>query len=185
MPRPQRQFEIGALYHVFTRGSNRQAVFRYDTDRVDFLECLDRVVDRHDLELLEYCLMPNHVHFLVRANEHLSNAMKALLGRYSLRFNRRFDRDAHLFRNRFRAVLQVTDEQLVTTIGYIAANPVEAEICATAAEYPWSSHRALIGLEAQPRFLAVDQLLALLGPDHAAGRRSYQQVVEARLNVGV
>jgi putative transposase len=86
VPRPPREFAAGGTYHVFSRGSNRQAIFRFDTDRDDFLMCLHRVVVRYELECLAYCLMPNHFHLVLETpDDRLSNAMKALNGRYSLR----------------------------------------------------------------------------------------------------
>ena len=84
---------------MFSRGSNRQAVFVYDGDRIDLLECAACVVERHRIECLAYGLMPNHCHWLFRIpadDDRLSIAMKELNGRY-----------AHLFRNRFAAEIGV------------------------------------------------------------------------------
>jgi putative transposase len=110
MPRPPREFVPGGIYHVFARGSNRQPIFDVDSDHVDFLYCLEKAVARGRLTCLAYCLLPNHYHLVVETPDgELSQAMKALNGRYSLRFNQRYGRDAHLFKNRFGAVRQKTD----------------------------------------------------------------------------
>jgi REP element-mobilizing transposase RayT len=146
-----------------SRGSNRQAIFVHDTDRVDLLECAAVVVERHRIECLAFGLMPNHCHWLFRIpaeDNRLSMAMKELNGRYSLRFNRRYGRDAHLFRNRFRAVHQQTHEQFLWTLRYIVRNPVEAELCADPSELPWTSYRATARLDPPPRLLALSTLLA-------------------------
>ena len=173
MSRPQREWLAGAIYHVFTRGSNRQAVFLYDSDRVDLLACLARVVERYALECLAYGLMPNHCHYLFRIpDERLSCAMISLNGRYALRFNRRHERCAHLFRNRFGAVLQESNEQVLWTARYIVMNPVAADLCSHPEEWPWTSYRATAGLEPAPTFLSVDALLSYFGdtPQRAVGR---------------
>jgi putative transposase len=161
MARAPREFAPGEIYHLYSRGSNRQQIFRFDSDRVDFLGCLERVVDRHKLECLAYCLMPNHFHLIVETPDGLlSDAMKSLNGRYALRFNRRYKTDAHLFKNRFGATLQGSDAQLIWTVRYVLQNPVAAGVCAEACQWAWSSYRATVGEIARPRFLAVQRLLS-------------------------
>ena len=182
MPRPPRNWVSGALYHVFSRGSNRGAIFTFDSDRIDFLECAGRAFSRHQVECLAYALMPNHHHWLLRLPEadfRLSAAFKELNGRYALRFNRRYGRDAHLFRNRFRAVLQESEGQLLWTVRYIVMNPVEANLCSDPSEYPWSSHRATLGLERPPPFLDVPLLLSYLGDTTEKALQRYADLISA------
>jgi putative transposase len=180
MPRPQRFFVANGTYHVFSRGSNRQAIFAFDGDRVDFLECLRRAVERHSVRCLAYCLMPNHYHLIVRTpGAALSNAMKEVNGRYAQRFNRRYRRDAHLFKNRFRAVHLVGESHLLWASAYVAANPVRAGLCAEAGEWPWSSYRATSGLEKTPSFLQRAQLLSYFGATPEQAVNSYNALVAA------
>ena len=164
MPRPPREFAPGAVYHVYSRGSNRQAIFALDADRGDFLYCLDGVVSNSRLRCLAYCLMENHYHLVLETGDgELSRALKALNGRYALRFNRRHNRDAHLFKNRFGAIRQDSDSQLLWTLRYTVRNPVEQGLCASPEEWRWSSYRSSIGLERPPGFLDVDRLLSYFG----------------------
>jgi REP element-mobilizing transposase RayT len=152
------------VYHVYSRGSSQQPIFLHEGDRTDFLICLDGVVSRSGLRCLAYCLMGNHYHLVVQTDDgQLSSAMKALNGRYSLRFNRRHGRDAHLFKNRFGAVEQKSTSQLLWAVRYVIRNPVEEGLCAAPEQWRWSSYRASIGLEQAPRFLDVARLLSYLG----------------------
>jgi REP element-mobilizing transposase RayT len=174
MSRPRRDWIPGGVYHVFCRGSNRQAIFLYDSDRSDLLGCLAQVVKRYDLNCLAFALLPNHCHYLFKTPDtRLSNAMKELNGRYALRFNRRYKRDAHLFRNRFGAVLQESHEQLLWTARYIVMNPVESGLCAQPDEWPWSSHRATAGLDPRIPCLASDELLSYFADSPEEARRRY------------
>jgi len=174
----------GAAYHVYARGSNRQALFTFDSDRVDFLDCLERVVSRSKLSCLAYCLMSNHYHLVVETGEgNLSLAMKALNGRYALRFNRRHERDAHLFKNRFGAVHQRTEAQLLWTVRYAVRNPVESGLCGNPAEWRWSSYRASIGLERAPRFLDVGRLLSHFADTPVRARTIYSAFVDGKVGV--
>lgn len=178
MPRAPREFISGAIYHVFSRGSNRQAIYLFDSDRMDFLTCLRRVVRQHRLTCFSYCLMHNHYHLILQTpDDQLSRALKALNGRYALRFNRRYGRDAHLFKNRFGAVLQERDEQFLWTLRYVVRNPVEAGLCAAPEEWPWSSFRATVGLDTPPPFLDVSGLLSYFGNDPRSAVARYVELV--------
>lgn len=178
MGRAPRDFVPNAIYHVFSRGSNRQTIFAFDSDRIDFLECFSRVVRTYELACLAYCLMPNHYHLMLSTPDgRLSYAMKALNGRYSLRFNQRYSRNAHLFKNRFGGVRQEDESQFLWTLRYILWNPVEAGLCASPEEWPWSSYRASAELEKPPGFLHVERLLGYFGDDFdTAGSRFLELV---------
>jgi putative transposase len=174
----------GGIYHVFSRGSNRQAIFALDSDRTDFLECLSRVVRVYKLSCLGYCLMPNHYHLVLETPDaRLSYAMKALNGRYALRFNHRYGRSAHLFKNRFGAVRQETEPQLLWTLRYTVWNPVESGLCAAPDEWPWSSYRASVGLVKPPPYLHVAHLLSFFGDELEAARSQYRDLVAAPLEL--
>jgi putative transposase len=184
MGRAPRQFVAGGIYHVFARGSNREPIFAFDSDRVEFLMCLERVVLRRNLRCLAYCLMKNHYHLVLETGDgELSRAMQALNGRYALRFNRRYGREAHLFKNRFGAVPQKTTPQLLWTLRYVVSNPVENGLCSRAAEWPWSSFRACAGLERAPRFLDVDRLLWFFGDMPRRARAVYCTFVNDDMGV--
>ena len=62
MARPLRIEYEGAHYHVTTRGSERKAIFRDDTDRWKFIELLGRAVEQFDIQVHAYVLMDNHYH---------------------------------------------------------------------------------------------------------------------------
>lgn len=187
MGRAARVFADEAIYHVYSRGSNRQAIFVFDSDRTDFLECVSRVVRTYELRCFSYCLMLNHYHLVVwTPDERLSLAMKALNGRYALRFNRRHGRDAHLFKNRFGAVLQETDSQFFWTLRYTVQNPVAKGLCARPDEWPWSSYRASAGLDDIPAFLDVEGLLSFFGDQFEVAMARYREfVVGPRELIGV
>ena len=187
MPRSPRVWLPGGTYHVFSRGSNRHALFLYDHDREDLLDYAATVAERYELECLAYALMTTHYHFLFRTPDKqepvLSNALRDLNGTQSRRFNRRHGREAHAFRNRFRAVLQETSEQLLWTARYIVRNPVEAGLCGHPAEWPWTSYRATAGLETPLPFLSFRELLLLFGSTVEAARSRYVEFVRAEPGV--
>jgi len=180
MARPKRDWVDDGIYHVFSRGSNKQAIFFRDDDRIDLLQCLGRVLQRHNIECLAYVLMPNHCHYLLRlVNGGLSAAMRELNGRYALRFNRRHGLTAHVFQNRFGAVLQESSEQLVWTARYVVANPVAAGLCRHPQEWLWSSYRATAGLDACPSFLSHSTLLSYFSDVPQRAVEVYMELMSA------
>jgi REP-associated tyrosine transposase len=179
MPRAKREFESGGTYHIVSRGSNRSAVYRSDTDRSAFLHLVMRVVRRYGIAWVAYCLMPNHYHAIVSTpDERLSDAMRDLNGGYSRRCSAMYTRDAHLFRNRFHA-RRITDlEHLLTAVCYVELNPVRANLCAHPAEWYWSSHRAVMGLDQSLPFLSPEIFLSSLDTDVTVARAKYAHLVE-------
>ena len=179
MARPARDWVDGCIYHVFSRGSNRQAIFLNEGDYVEFDLLLADALRRLRVQCFGWSLMPNHWHALVRGDR-LSELMKHVNHRYALRFNRRWGRTAHVFENRFGAVAQESDDQFLWTIRYILRNPVEAGIASTVADARWTSFRATAGLDPAPDFLAVDRVLASFAEDDPAlARRRFVAFVSS------
>ena len=125
-------------------------------------------------QCLAYCLMGNHYHLLVRLTEpNLAAGMCLLNGVYAKRFNRRHGCRDHLFGRRYHAERVERDEHLRETVRYIALNPVRAGLCPAPRSWRWSSYRAAAGLEAPPRFLALDELYPFFADTSALARRRF------------
>ena len=85
MPRGPRLDAPDALHHVIARGIERRAIFEHDGDRQGFLDRLARSVEPTHTGLLAWCLMPNHVHLLLRTGRApLSTVMRRGLGGYAV-----------------------------------------------------------------------------------------------------
>ncbi len=143
MPRRARKRSESGLYHVMLRGGNRQRIFHDETDYRIFLEGLRKYRDLCGFTLHAYCLLPNHVHLLIRENpsgETVSQVMKRLGVWYVARYNRRYERSGGLFEDRFRSEAVDSDAYFTTVIRYIHRNPVKAGIVDEPGRYPYSSY---------------------------------------------
>lgn len=169
MARTARRGSATGIFHVMLRGVGGQVIFEADGDREQFLEALAKAKELSQCEVFAYCLMPNHVHLLVRPQgEPLSQFMRRLSTRYAQWFNGHHGRVGHLFQDRFRSEPVETDEYLVTVLRYIWNNPVKAGLCKKAVQYAWSSRRladtgsglvdeaALLGLVSVKRLSDLD-----------------------------
>ena len=136
---PRSLLPPSGIYHVTGRGVARCAIFHDDADRRLFLGRLRLLAAELELECHVYCLMTNHFHLLTDTSlVKLSTAMHRLLGPYAQRFNVKYARVGHLFQERFHARFVADDAQFERTFEYIRNNPVAAELCATADDWPWT-----------------------------------------------
>jgi putative transposase len=181
MARPLRVQFPGALYHVISRGIDRQIIYFDDHDRRHFLEELWRTAERKHWLVLAYCLMNNHYHLLVLTLEPtLAEGMRDVNGRFALGLNRRWHRVGYLFQSRYKAFLVQRERYLLALARYIVLNPVRARLCGHPREWRWSSYRDVIGRRsgASPR-LDTRTTLDLFAPDLATARHGYEQFVLA------
>ncbi|MBI2790243.1 MAG: transposase [Elusimicrobia bacterium] len=140
MGRKPRTHFVGAIYHAYSRGVDRRAIFLDDADRRAFINVMDRCVRACGAILHAYCLMPNHFHLAIEVGEvPLSAIMQRLLTAYCQIFNARHDRTGHLFEARHHANICLDDRYLTALIRYIHMNPVRAKLVARPQDWPWSS----------------------------------------------
>lgn len=179
MARPWRIEFPGAIYHVMARGNRRQKIFEDDQDRQIFLELVGRCAGRYEVEIIAFCLMPNHYHLFLRTPRgNLSRAMKWLGGVYTQRYNHRHRRDGHLFKGRYRAVLVEDEGHWFHLSAYIHLNPRRAGLTADPADWEWSSFRDYTRSRARFGWLRPEVVLAAYG-DAATRRRNYRRAVLA------
>jgi len=177
VPRRPRLQIAGGLYHVHGRGNRKQVIYTSDSERRFFLALLWETAAELGWRIHAYCLMTNHYHLLLETAEpNLSDGMQRLQSLYAQRFNRLHDLTGHLFGGRFGSVLVDGNVQLVVVARYIVLNPVRAGLCATAADWPWSSYRATIAA-GKPRHLYRDLILAQFASRASDGARRFAEFV--------
>ena len=161
MPRQSRKESGTGIHHVMMRGINHQDIFYDEEDYFQFINTLARMQIRYDDEghpcgtnftLYAYCLMSNHVHLLIREREdNIGEAVKRISSSYVFYYNRKYSRDGHLFKERFRSE-PVNDMAYFTILlRYIHQNPVKAGIVDNVSAYPYSSWGEFSG-QLEPAF---------------------------------
>ncbi len=155
MPSKRPQFVTGEIYHIFNRGVEKRNIFQKISDYFRFIFCLyelndkklvimrDRIEKRRErknrgetpvnrkllVEIIIFCLMPNHYHLVVRQliDNGISLFIKKLADSYVGYFNQKHNRKGmgSLFQGHFKSVHIKTDDQLINLAGYIFANPIE------------------------------------------------------------
>lgn len=128
------------IYHVMIQGVNKHLLFEDNEDFDYFIKVLNIVKKKYMFELFSYCLMDNHVHFLIKATKKdLADIMKNIQLRYYHWFHRKYDYEGHLFNGRYKSKEVETQSYFQNLINYIHNNPVKAGLCCTPSEYKYSS----------------------------------------------
>ncbi|MBI2019394.1 transposase [Candidatus Daviesbacteria bacterium] len=171
-------FRDGEIYHVFNRGIDRRTIFtdkkeyerfqklikfyrhkdipiRFSKINQQPVEFREKILEKlysseRALDILSYCIMPNHFHFLLKqtSDKGVSVFISNIVNAYTKYFNTKHERTGPLFEGVFKAVHIETDEQLVHVSRYIHLNPVSSSIIPTGEleDYEWSSYPEYLSL---------------------------------------
>ena len=131
------------------------------------------------VDVLVFCFMPNHIHLLVRQlkDNGITEFMRKIGTGYGGYFNRKYNRQGHVFQNRFNAVYIKTDKQLKIVFAYIHTNPISLiypkwkEIRIENSDkatkflehYRWSSYLDCIGIKNFPSVTEKEFIIELIG----------------------
>jgi putative transposase len=145
MARMPRLVVPGYPHHVTQRGNRRMKTFFGDRDYRYYLELLSDTKEEAGIEVWAYCLMPNHVHFVVvpRLENSLSRLFRFVHRHYSRAINFRKNWKGHLWQERFHSFV-MDEHYLLATVRYVELNPVRANLCHSPEDWPWSSAKAHI-----------------------------------------
>lgn len=142
MPRRKRMYLPGHPYHIVQRGNNREACFVEPENYLFCLEMWKECIKRYGVDVHAYCLMTNHVHFLVipSREDSISRTMQVVGSRYGYYFNKTYKRSGTVWEGRHKSSLVQTDKYFLTCCRYIELNPVVAGMVDKPEQYRWSSY---------------------------------------------
>ena len=135
---------VPGLPHPLTqRGNRREALFFEDGDHEIYIDLLAEQALKVSVAVWAYCLMPNHVHLILRPmrSGDLGRAVGEAHRRYTNFINARGRWTGHLFQSRFSSVV-LDDHHLIRAVRYVSMNPVRARLLNRPEDWKWSSVRA-------------------------------------------
>lgn len=150
-----KQFIENGHYHLYNRGVEKRNIFLDNQDYSVFLSYLKQYLDpnnksdlkslANEVELLTFCLMPNHFHFLAKQNSinGITKFMRVVCTNYVMYFNKKYDRVGTLFQGKYKGILVDNDIYLLHLSRYIHLNPVE--IGSDPKLYSYSSYSYYLG----------------------------------------
>ena len=158
MPYRKVDLENNEIYHVINRSIAKFCIYNNNADYQRFIDLIGfynfknlptkysyynrlKILEKQkiiaklnlyekNVEIVAYCLMPNHFHLLLRQNTDngISNFMRLVQNSYAKYFNTKYHRKGPLFESAFKVIHIESDEQLLHVSRYIHLNPVSANM---------------------------------------------------------
>ncbi|MFN3166734.1 MAG: transposase [Phycisphaeraceae bacterium] len=147
MPRAKRVTPGGYVYHVLNRGVGRMTIFNKPEDYRAFTRVLVETCERvPGVELLAYCLMPNHWHLLLRPRRggDLSEFMRLLTVTHTQRYHAHYRTagTGPVYHGRFKSFPIEDEAYFLAAARYVERNALRAGLVERAEDWLWSSLRA-------------------------------------------
>lgn len=161
------RFLQGEIYHVYNRGNNKQQIFFTRSNYLYFIGKMRQSL-AGNCDMLAYCLMPNHFHFLLRPNEQgcglvdrggsattsqqvLSRKLATIQSSYTQALQKQENFNGSLFQQKSKAkqldlVAAVGLNHLAICLHYIHQNPLKAKLVNRMEEWEYSSFPDFAGL---------------------------------------
>lgn len=136
----RKEYAEDSFYHIYNRGVNKRVIYKDTDDYAVFLNLIKRYLDDkpakdakgreyewlyEKIELLAFCLMPNHFHLFVfqHDKDSVTRLLHNVCTAYTTYFNKKYNRVGPLFQDRFKAVRITSDSYLLHITRYIHLNP--------------------------------------------------------------
>lgn len=188
----------GEYYHIFNRGSEKRDIYSQPRDYTRFQKTFyyykfcgpkpkfsqftkanlfKPLLNEKLVEILCFCLMPNHFHLLVKQlkEKGISIFLSQLSNSYTKYFNIKYGRIGPLLQGAFKAVRIEAEEQLIHVSRYIHINPVVSGIVKLPEEYTWSSYQEYI--QQAPFYCSIEEVLSFF-----KSPEKYQKFVEDQID---
>ncbi|MFH0749767.1 MAG: transposase [Candidatus Gottesmanbacteria bacterium] len=202
-----KSYILDGIYHVYNRGVEKRLIFLEDQDYRVFLNLLkeslihpqhlqqncqdDTLTNKRrrdrppknfyeSIQLLAYCLMPNHFHFMIKqCDAHsLDKFIKTVCTRYSMYVNKKYKRVGTLFQGTYKAVLVTEEPYFLHLSRYIHRNPIDLF---ARLESAYSSYAEYLE-KRHTEWIQTDSILALFQPKKLPFLKktiTYQSFVES------
>lgn len=168
-----KQYGVGQYYHIYNRGGNRQDIFlepndyyyfmslfkRHLSDEAEF-DSNGRIFNKYngEVELVAFCLMPNHFHLLcfLKETEGIIHLMRSVMTAYTMYFNKKYKHSGKLYEGIFLASRIDTEMYLWQVSRYIHLNPIDAGY--EFEHYDYSSMEYFVGTK-RASWLHIERLI--------------------------
>lgn len=160
------------IYHIYNQGNNKERIFYQERNYSYFMSLVEKFILPYT-DILAYCLMPNHFHFLVYCNENsylkikqggneitqLSNGFRKLQVSYAHAINKQENRTGSLFRQNSKAKLIEDENYALTCLHYIHQNPIKAKLVDKIEDWKFSSYNEYLTKSGFCNFKKTEKIL--------------------------
>ena len=165
MPRANRHFISGYVWHITHRCHKKEFLLKFAQDRQRWLYWLFEARKRFGLCILNYIVTSNHIHLLVKDTGMgvISNSLQLIAGRTAQEYNRRKHRKGAFWEDRYHATAVQSNEHLAKCLVYIDLNMVRAGVVNHPSEWRWSGYNEIQSPPKRYRLIDLTELVTLAG----------------------
>jgi putative transposase len=131
------------IYHVLNRGNDRKQIFFKPGDYLAFIMLLVEGLKHADIEVLAFCLMPNHWHLVLRpkGDKDLSRYLGWVTNTHAKRYREHNHTrgHGHVYQGRFKSFVIEQDFHLLVVLRYVEGNAFRAKLVPRAENWMWGS----------------------------------------------
>ena len=174
----QEELFAGGYYHLFNHAAGDNCLFGDTDDYVRCLTTIKRYLQTHPFDVIAYCLMPNHYHFLLRqtCDTPLIQPVNLIWASYSRYYNKKYHSWGSIFRGRLQHHAIIDSRTLLQICVYIHRNPLEAGLVVDLKGWQWSNYWEWIGLRNGQLFCCdVRDMFFVNGAAYAEFMRDYRE----------
>ena len=148
MPRKARELYPDNFFHLICRSINNTVLFKEDNDFQEYLRLVHFYFGKKNIQCYHYVLMGTHAHFVIKMPhtvDDFPNMMKGIHVKYCFFYQKKYNYEGNLWRDRYRSYLIDTDRYMLGCGLDIEHKPVKAGIVKAPEDYKWSSYRHWVG----------------------------------------
>lgn len=145
----ERNFYKNTFHHLYNRGANKGVIFYERENYLHFLRRMKYYRMKFKVNILAYCLMPNHFHLFVQqtTDEYsISIFISSLLNSYVKAFNKKYKRSGTLFESKTKSKQILDDAYFKWVIKYIIENPLKAGLAEEVGDWEFSNAKDLLNM---------------------------------------
>ena len=165
MPRANRYFLPGYIWHITHRCHKQELLLKFAFDRRAWIGWLFEAKKRYGLCILNYIATSNHIHLLVKdtGRNEIPKSMQLVAGRVAQEFNQRKKRKGAFWEDRYHATAVAADDHFARCLTYIDLNMVRAGVVDDSTDWPESGYAELMQDGQRYQLLDYEALGELLG----------------------
>jgi REP element-mobilizing transposase RayT len=186
MPRANRCYLPGYLWHITHRCHKKEFLLKLVKDRQRFLYWLFQARKRYGLSILNYIVTSNHIHLLVdggKTNETISKSIQLIAGRTGQEYNQRKNRKGAFWEDRYHATAIQSDKHLFMCICYIDMNMVRAGVVKHPHEWVHSGFNEIQNPRRRYNLIDHKKLMKLLNfSDYDLLTKTHSQWIDYAIN---
>jgi len=180
MPRKARVKTDESIFHIMCKSISEVNLFKDGEDKKKYLLLVKKYKELYNFKIYGYCLMDNHSHLMVDTNgADISKVMHGINFSYAMYFNKKYKREGHLFKDRFKSKIVNTERYLKTLSLYMHNNPTDiGEFKDCPEKYGFSSLGIFLG-KRRDSFKIVDYefVMSLFGNNLKSARENYYNLI--------